>query len=206
MRAVRRAVIARRIAVALAVAGVAGCMPLSPSPTASTTAVLDKMPAGLPRRAASAVTLLVLTPEAKPPYDTTRMAYSLRPHEIAYFRDHQWSATPAQMLQPLLVKTLEGTGYFKAVLTPPQSGHYRYALRTELVELVQDFASEPATLRLGLRLRLSDGATGRLVASDELSLREPMKQKAPYAGVVAANEATAQALSKIAALVVKEAR
>lgn len=170
-----------------------------------TTAVLDKMPGTLPHRDRHPVTLLVLPPDAKPAYDTTQMAYSLRPYQVAYFRHHQWAGTPSQMLQPLLLRTLETTGYFSAVLTPPYTGRYSYALQTEIVELVQDFASEAAALRLSLRLRLSDGAANRLVATREITLREPMPQKTPYAGVVAANDAMAKALQEMASFVLDNA-
>lgn len=197
------ALIVRVILVALGITALAGCALVAPPRTEGTTAMLNKMPAEIPRRERGAVTLLVFPPDARPPYDTTQMAYSIRPYEIAYFRDHQWAATPSQMLQPLLVRTLESTGHFKAVVTPPYADRHSYSLRTEIVELVQDFAAEPAMLRLSLRLRLSDEATGRLVATDEISLREPMPQTTPYAGVVAANEATARALRELAGFVLE---
>ncbi len=133
------------------------------------------------------------------------MAYSLRPYEVAYFRDHQWGATPSQMLQPLLVRTLESTRYFRAILTPPYTGPYDYSLETEVVALVQDFAAQPAVLQLVLRLRLADGATGQFVANREISLREPLHERTPYAGVVAANDAAAAALRQTAQFVLENA-
>jgi cholesterol transport system auxiliary component len=194
----------RAIGLALAMS-LTGCALVSAPESESSTAVLSKMPAQIPRRKPGPVTLLVLPPEAKPVYDTTQMAYSLRPDELAYFRHHEWGATPSQMLQPLLVRTLEATGYFRAVLTPPYASRYRYSLRTEIVELVQDFAAEPAALRLSLRLRLSNDATGQPVAAREISLREPLQQRSPSAGAAAANEATAKALQEIAEFVLEKA-
>jgi cholesterol transport system auxiliary component len=198
-------VIGRVIAVALGMAGVAGCALLSPPDSGGTTAVLDQMPVELPRREPRPVTLLVFPPEAKPIYDTAQMAYAVRPYEVGYFSRHQWGETPSRMLHPLLVRTLESTGYFAAVLAPPYTGRYTYALRTEILELMQDFASEPAVLRLSLRLRLNDDATGRTVATKDIALREPMQQKTPYAGVVAANDATAKALQEVARFVLEKA-
>jgi cholesterol transport system auxiliary component len=163
--------------------------------------VLNKMPAEVPQRASRGALLLVFPPQARPIYDTTQMAYTTQPYEIAYFSQHEWAETPAQMLQPLLVKTLESTRFFGAVLAPPYAGRYGYALRTEIRELIADFTSEPAALRLSLRFQLSDGAAGRIVAVKEISIREPMQKKTPYAGVVAANEATAKALLELARFV-----
>jgi cholesterol transport system auxiliary component len=108
------------------------------------------------------------------------------------------------MLQPLLVRTLQNTHYFRAVLTPPYSGRYTYSLRTEILELMQDFTSEPATLQLSLRVRLSNDTANRIIATKEISLREPMQQKTPYAGVMAANDATAKALQKVTEFVLEK--
>ena len=69
------------------------------------------------------------------------------------------------MLQPLLVRTMEATGAFRAVLSGPYSGAYGVGLRAEIVELVQDFAQDPPQLRLTLRARLSEGSSNRLLAT-----------------------------------------
>jgi cholesterol transport system auxiliary component len=195
----------RALTVAAAASAFAGCALLAPAEREMSTAVLDKLPGALPHRDARPVKLLVFAPEAKPIYDTAQMAYSLQAHQVAYFRDHQWAQPPSQMLQPLLARTLEATGYFGAVLMPPYTGRYDYALRTEIIELLQDFASEPAAFRLSLRLRLSDDAANRLVATKEIALREPMRQKKPDAGVVAANDALAKALQEVARFVLENA-
>jgi cholesterol transport system auxiliary component len=80
---------------------------------------------------------------------------------------------------------------------PPYAYHYSHALRTELVELLQDFTSQPPTLRLVLRAQLSDDTAGRVIASKQVVLREPLSQGTPEAGVVAANKATARALQEV---------
>jgi cholesterol transport system auxiliary component len=201
MRAARRSMTISLGITALAATALPSCALLSPMNTEMRLAMLDKMPQQLPQREPHAATLLVFPPVAKAVYDTTRMAYTLRPYEVAYFSHHRWGAKPAQMLQTQLVRTLEATGYFSAVLTPPYAGHYSYALRTEILDLVQDFTAKPATLQLSLQVRLSDDVDGHAVATRQLFLREPMQQEAPYAGAVAANDAMAKALQEIAAFV-----
>lgn len=206
MNAVGRRTIVGAVVVALGVPTLAGCALLSPARVDPEKAVLSKMPLELPQQPTRAVTLLVLPPETTPIYDTTLMAYTTRAYHVGYFSRHEWAGRPAQMLQPLLVGALQRTHAFGAVLTPPHAGRYTYALRTEIIELMQDFTSEPATLRLSLRLQLSDDTANRVVAIKEISLREPMQQKTPYAGVVAANDAAAKALQEIAGFVLEMAR
>jgi len=190
----------------LAITTAAGCALLSPpADNDVVTAMLDKMPSELPRAAPGTASVLVLTPETRPVYDTTQMAYTVRPHEVAYFSRHRWGETPSHMLQTLLVKTLETTGHFAVVLAPPYAGRYSYALRTEILELTQDFTAEPAALRISLRLQLSHGASGGTIATREISISEPMRHRTPSAGVIAANDASARALQEAAGFVVQNA-
>jgi cholesterol transport system auxiliary component len=193
--------ITQRLSGAVFALSLAGCALLSAPPVQTSKQILNKMPPELPQRASNGAVLMVYPPQTRPAYDTTEMAYTTRPYEIAYFSQHEWAETPAQMIQPLIVGTLQNTHFFSAVLTPPYAGRYSYALRTEISELIADFTSEPAALQLSLRFQLSEGATGGIVASKVISIREPMQQKTPYAGVVAGNDATAKALLELARFV-----
>ena len=51
------------------------------------------------------------------------------------------------------------------------------ALRTEILELVQDFGQDPPVLRLSLRVRLSDDRANRVLATREITLQQAMQQK-----------------------------
>ena len=109
------------------------------------------------------------------------------------------------MVQPLLVRTLEATGAFAAVVGPPAAARPALGLRTEVVQLVQDFGQEPPVLRLALRVRLSDEAARRELGTREIAIVQTMAQRAPAAGVQAANQALAGALREVAAFVLSAA-
>ena len=179
-----------------------GCALLPPPEPPVTLSMLDQLPADLPRRPGRTRTILLLTPEARPLYDTPQMAYTLGAHQVAYFARNQWAEPPARMLQPLLARTLEATGAF-SVVSPPHTGGPVLTLRTELVDLVQDFRQDPPVLRLALRVQLSDDTGRRSLAVREIALREPMAQRSPAAGVAAANQALAKALRELALLVLE---
>lgn len=205
MRADRRRAIGFAGALATLVgATLSGCSLMSPVKSEMHKGVLSKMPADLPQQKRRAAILLVFAPQTRPLYDTTRMAYSVQVYQVDYFSQHEWGETPSQMLHPLLVGALQGTHAFSAVLMPPYAGRYHYALRTEILELRQDFTSEPAVLHLSLRFQLSDDAANRIIATKEILLREPMQQRTPYAGVVAANDAAAKALKEMASFVLEK--
>jgi cholesterol transport system auxiliary component len=183
-----------------------GCTLFAPVNVDTKKHVLDNIPLDLPSERTHPATLLVLVPDSMPAYATTQMAYSTQAYQIAYFTKNEWAETPAQMIQPLVVKTLRNTHYFSEVLSPPYFGRHTFALRIEILELKQDFTSEPATLQLAMRSYLSCETTNRVFATKDLSVREPMAERNPDAGVVAANEAVAQQLRELAKFVVEQTR
>jgi cholesterol transport system auxiliary component len=193
----------RALFTTLLFAALAGCALAPAADPPITASLLDQLPGQVPHRTLGTNTLLVFAPEARPAIDTAQMAYSLRPHHLAYYAQNQWAETPPQMLQPLLVRTLEATGAFRAVVASPHTGPYALGLRTEMTELVQDFAQEPPVLRLSLRVRLNDGSANRVLATREITVKQPMQQKGPQGGVAAANAALAQALEQVAGFVLE---
>ena len=182
-----------------------GCALFSPVKIDTKRNVLSDIPLDLPSETTHSATLLVLVPETMPAYATTQMAYSTQAYQIAYFSKNEWAATPSQMIQPLIVKTLRNTHYFSEVLSPPFFGRHTFALHVEILELKQDFTSEPAMLQLAMRIYLSREATNQIVATKDLSVREAMPERNPYAGVVAANEAMQKLLRELAKFVFEKA-
>jgi len=195
----------RAALIALCVFLLSGCALLSPVKIDTKKYVLNSIPLNLPSEQTDSATLLVLPPETEPIYAKTQMAYSTKAYEIAYFSQNEWGATPSQMIQPLIVETLRHTHYFSEVLPSPHFGRHTFALRTEILELKQDFTSDPAMLQLAMRFYLSREATNQVIATKELSVREPMRERNPYAGVVAANEAMGKLLRELAKFVVEKA-
>ena len=196
---------ASRLALQICAAALlAGCALPAREP-AVTTSLIDQFPANLPHAARAPFALLVLPPQAQAAYDTRRMAYSLRPHHLAYYGRNEWAETPPQMLQPLLVRALEATGRFQAVLVPPAAGTGTHALRVDVLELLQDFDRQPPVLRLVLHAQLAD-ATQHVFASREFAAQQPMTEASPAGGVQAANEAMAQVVRELAAFALEQAR
>jgi cholesterol transport system auxiliary component len=182
-----------------------GCALFSPVKIDTKQNMLNDIPLDLPSENTRSATLLVLIPETAPVYATTQMAYTTRAYQIAYFGQNEWAETPSQMIQPLIVKTLRNTHYFSEILSPPDFDRHTFALRIEILELKQDFTSEPAVLQLTMRFYLIREETNKVIATNELSVREPMSERNPYAGVVAANEAMAKLLRELAKFVVEKA-
>jgi cholesterol transport system auxiliary component len=182
-----------------------GCTLFSPVNIETKKNVLNNIPLDAPSENTHPESLLVLTPETMPAYATTQMAYSTDAHQIAYFTKNEWAETPSQMILPLIVQTLQNTHYFSEVLSPPYFRGHTYELRVEILELKQDFTSEPAMLQLAMRVSLTRDATNQVVATTELSVSQPMATRSPYAGVEAANQAMPKLLLELAHFVVDKA-
>lgn len=195
----------RRALNTLCVVLISGCTLFSPIKMDTAKHVLDNVPLELPSETAHSATLLVLLPEAAPIYATMQMAYTTQAYQVAYFSHNEWAETPAQMIQPLIVTALSGTHYFSEVLSSPHFGRHTFVLRSEILELKQDFTSEPAILQLAIRFQLSREATDQVIATKELSVRESMRERNPHAGVVAANAAMAKVLRELASFIVETA-
>ena len=144
------------------------------------------------------VTILVMPPEAVPVYNTTQMAYSVLPYQVAYYSHNRWAETPPKMLQPLIVQSLQNSHYFRNVGIPSfVVGQYDYVLNTQLLELQQDYTHRPPLLRLRMRAQLSRAMTNRVIATKNFAVFVPLRQYTPYGGVIAANRATEEMLAQL---------
>jgi len=195
-----------RSALVLALAAAAaGCSVFAPVRIDTTSYVLDKVPAGSNAAAAAGSPVLsVPVPQAAPLYATRQMAYSTEPHQIGHFNESEWALPPAQMIHPLLVETLRRTGRF-TVADPAAPIHAGFVLRTEVLEVLQDFTVQPAQFRLRMRISLERVPGRGLVAASEFAANEPLRENTARAGVAAGNQAIEKLLRDIAAFAIENA-
>lgn len=190
--------------------GLSGCSGslLPKPPAAAARYTLDAMatpsavPTGMPKVAAAnanAPVLLVGQPSAAPGYDSARMLYQRQPQQLEAFAFHEWVAPPASLLAPLLLRALQDTGAFRAVLLAPTSGTGTLRLETEVMRLHQDFNAQPSAVRLTLRAVLVDSATRRVVGTQVFDATAPAGRDDPVAGAAAAQQATQRVLGELAA-------
>ncbi len=193
-----------RLAVMLAtLSGLIGCSAslLPKPPAAAARYTLDGLAAApsTPTAAADgAPVLLVAQPSAAPGYDSARMLYQRQPQQLEAFAFHEWVEPPARLLAPLMVRALQGTGVFRAVLLAPTSGTGGLRLETEVVRLQQDFKVQPSSVRLTLRAVLIDTATRRVIASQVFDATAAASRDDPVAGVAAAQQVTQGVLDELA--------
>ena len=151
-------------------------------------------PAGAP-----ALVVVVAVPRAAPGFDSARMVYLRQPQQLEAFAFHEWVDTPARMLAPLLVRALQASASFSAVLQAPSVASGNWRLETELIRLQQDFSSAPSQVRLTLRAVLLDSASRQVIAWREFDATVSAATDDPAGGAAAAHQATQRVLAALAA-------
>mgnify|MGYP001383981133 CR=1 FL=1 len=142
--------------------------------------------------------LLVSQPTAQAGFETARMAYLLRPHEVSYYAFNQWADTPARMFAVLLNQTMERTGLWHAVVQAPSAVKADYRLDCDNLVLEQQFFSRPSRLRIAMRALLIDNKRHNVIGTRTFEIFEAAPSEDAYGGVLAANRATSELLEQIA--------
>lgn len=198
----------RNIAVALSGAVMmSGCSFMSPVKLPPDVGyVINTTPQHVQRARQHHRTLMIMRPETNPVYNTVRLAFTDRPYQISYYSYSHWVEVPADMLMPLLAETMQDTHRFRAIITPPYTGQYDYALRTQIQMLSIDYTQRVPVMQFHLQAQLLRASTGNVISSREFKTSVPLSQRTPFSAVVAANHATSIVLKNLAAWCVKSAR
>jgi cholesterol transport system auxiliary component len=144
-----------------------------------------------------APTLIVSIPRAAPGFDSYQIVYIRRAHTFEYFRQSQWVDTPANMLAPLVVAALEGSGGFSAVIQSPTSVAGQLRLDLEIVRLQNEFFMLPSQAHFTLRAHLVDTSSRQVAAWREFDAMVPASSEDPYGSVLAANNAVRNVIKEL---------
>ena len=169
---------------------------------APSSLLLEATPQVTPATRRTGHTLMVAAPEAQAGFDGQRIAYTRTPLTLDYYTQSEWADTPARMLSPLAVRTLEATGALRAVVSAPAPVPVELRLDLQLLRLQQEFFRTPSEVRLELRAKLFDVRRGQVLATRLIEKVAPAPSEDAYGGAQAASRATAAALEELAAFVI----
>ena len=190
----------------LLLTGCGGLLPKAPPPPAffALDGMAEGPASGLPGQPqparAGGRTLIVSPLTAAPGFDSPRIVYLRQPHQLAHYAHSEWVDTPARMLAPQVVAAIARSGAFAAVVLAPTGAAGDLRLDLALLRLQHDFTGPRSQVQLTLRATLVDSATRRVRAQRLFDERVDAGSDDAYGGVLAANQAAAQALRAIAAL------
>ena len=187
-------------AMALLLATSAGCFPprAEPQPMHTYHFNPDPRPADARPFDPTRPVLLISLPQAEPGFETPRMVYVKRPHELEYYSVNQWADTPARMFMSVLIQALDRTGMWRAVIPLPGSVRGDYRLDSQGFALQQEFLQQPSRVRVTVRTQLVDLKESRVVGRRTFEAAEHAPSEDAYGGVQAANRAIAALLDQLA--------
>ncbi|HEU5280817.1 MAG TPA: ABC-type transport auxiliary lipoprotein family protein [Gammaproteobacteria bacterium] len=160
--------------------------------------LINAMPASFKQVKHTPAILLVTQPDTAAVYNTTNMAYTVKPYQVSFYSQNQWAATPSQMVLPLLAQSLEKTGAFRAVVVSPYIGKTDYTINTQIIKMQQNYLNAKAGFfELVMQVEIVRSSTGTSIATRQFSIKEPIGQASPYNGVVAGNTAMAKILMQV---------
>lgn len=193
--------------IALSLFALSGCSVFSPVKTQRISYYLiNTTPKNVAVSSREQGVLMINAPTSRPIYNTSRIAYSTKPLEVSYFGQNEWAETPAQMLQPLLTQALQNTKHYQAIVTPPYTGPYDFALSTQIVQFETDYTVRPARFKLRANVNLNKANNGELIASKQIRIQVPLRRATPYDGILAANAAVTQLLRQATSFAVRNSK
>jgi cholesterol transport system auxiliary component len=182
----------RLAAALLACVGALACITVSggePNQTVQTFIFEPTLPRPARAGGGSGV-LLVSPPDSAPGYGTRFMLYSHGPSELSWYAYSQWADGPARMLETLLVRSLDLSGHFDAVVDISAGVLSDLRLDTEIVTLRQEIATQTASqVRLEVRAGLIDLRARAVLANRTFEITRPAASNDARGGVAAINEA-----------------
>ncbi|KTD17480.1 ABC-type transport auxiliary lipoprotein family protein [Legionella jordanis] len=155
---------------------------------------------------ASSHSIFVNAPDAVAGYQREEMLYTDKLFELKPFVHSAWVDEPADMLLPLIVQSLQRSGYFHVVASSPGSEITEYRIDTQLLELQQNFLTKPSAVEFAAKVVLVRVEDNQVLASRIFSYRIPCVADTPYGGVVAANRATALFTGELTQFVIRNVR
>jgi cholesterol transport system auxiliary component len=181
-----------------------GCTPqiLQSEPGPDNIYVLDVTIEPRPQVRPADKVVLVNSPQAQSGFDTRRIAYTRTPLSLDYYTRSVWADNPARMLDSLIVRALEKSGAFRAVVSASTSVVADVRLDTTIVRLQHEFYQQPSQVRLTVRAKLLDLGTREVLATRLFEVIEPAPSEDARGGVQAANRAVGRMLEDLTDFVI----
>jgi cholesterol transport system auxiliary component len=190
---------------------IAGCSTASlldselPVPTSYVIASLPPA-ANSTRSAASQVDIAIGRPDVAPGLDTSRIAV-LRGRQLDYYRDVQWGGNTLEVVQALLVSSLQDQKLFRSVTSEQARVAGAYMLDSEVRDFQAEYAGTTAapTVRVtvvGRLIRIADRALVDTVPATATRVATDNRMTEIAAAFEAAAQEVAQTIARDTAVAV----
>jgi len=141
--------------------------------------------------------LVVTSPIIFSPFATRGIAYISQKQQISYFSKSVWAAAPADMLQLLIIQSLQKTNHFNAVIKPHFVNQYDFVLHTWVTELDEDLTGIKPVFKITIQAVLFDRAKQKVVGIKDFHAESVLNDSSIYSAIISANQAMAIVLKQL---------
>jgi cholesterol transport system auxiliary component len=127
------------------------------------------------------------------------MVYMRQPLMQEAYTNSVWADTPARMLAPLLLESLQQSGQFRAVLLAPSAAKAGLRLDTTILRLQQDYLHVPSSVRFNMHVTLMDNRTREVLAWRNVDVVRNARSEDAAGGALAAQTAVQEGLRQVTA-------
>jgi len=140
--------------------------------------VLDTGPAAAPESSPARfpIKLLVGRVAASHLYRDDRMVYGSGPVQLGTYEYHRWAEPPADMMQDMLIRSLQSSGTYRSVSGLRTGSRGDYIVRGHLYAL-DEVESPGLSARFSFQIELLDPATNATLWTDSYTHDEPVTGK-----------------------------
>ncbi|HEY4343070.1 MAG TPA: ABC-type transport auxiliary lipoprotein family protein [Parvibaculum sp.] len=129
--------------------------------------------------------------------DTARIVFQPSANELKYYADARWTDRAPQMIQTLMIETLENSGRFASVAARGSEIRGDYVLKGDIRQFAAEANGEQTTVRIDFFTRLVRIGDRSIVASRDFNVTVPVTGSGIASVVAAYDAALRQNLSEI---------
>ncbi len=140
--------------------------------------------------------VVVNPPDLAPGQLGAQMLYQREPYRLERFAYSRWAASPAAMLEPLLLDALRNDSRYSAVVSAPAAVRADLRIENDELWLVQKFDGESSNVELRMSSRVYVPEQRQLAAVRNFNVTVAAGEGTPRGGVEAAERAVRQLLEE----------
>jgi len=148
---------------------------------------------------AAPVTVGIAAFDSSPIYEDDRIIYRDNPYEVKFYHYRRWVVAPAELVSEQIYEQFVASGAFSEVVRYGGGESADYVLNGDLLAFEEWDEKDTWYAQVGLRARLSQAGSGRVIWQDTLFKREPAAAKDPVHVVEAMSKALQGVVTEILA-------
>ncbi len=184
---------------ALLLAGCGGTVP------AARYYVLDYEMPPAPRQTPADLVLGIEGFSTSPLLSDRRIAHRASAHEVVYYPNHYWAASPGALVAEQIARRVRHAGAVRAVEVAPYGRTPDWLLGGSIDEFEEVERGGQSVAHIAMTVRLETVADRRILREEEIEVERPVTRRNPEQVAAAMSAAVAEASAQVLGIIQQEA-